>query len=101
VFLYKKFYELFQFAKSNDVHQEIITNSMLLNEKWIDEILNSNTKLAISIRSANKENYEKYIDLYHELSPAVYDKYFWKSSKKYPKNREQIQSNIDKLLSIS
>lgn len=61
-----------------------------------DERLNINI-----IVKKDKENYEKYIDLYHELSPAVYDKYFWKSSKKYPKNREQIRSNIDKLLSIS
>lgn len=42
----------------NNVHQEIITNAMLLNEKWIDEILNSNTKLAISIRSVKKDIYE-------------------------------------------
>ena len=58
VFLYKKFYELFNYAKLNNVHQEIITNAMLLNEKWIDEILNSNTKLAISIRSVKKDIYE-------------------------------------------
>lgn len=58
VFLYKNFYELFNCAKLNNVHQEVITNSMLLNEKWLDEILTSNVKLAISVRSVNKERYE-------------------------------------------
>lgn len=58
VFLYKDFYELFNCAKLNNVHQELITNAMLLNEKWLDEILISNVKLAISVRSANKERYE-------------------------------------------
>ena len=58
VFLYKNFKNLFDLAKKNNVIQEIVTNAMLLDENWINEIVSSNTKLAISIRSVYKTNYE-------------------------------------------
>jgi MoaA/NifB/PqqE/SkfB family radical SAM enzyme len=58
VFLYKYFRELFTFAKKCDVRQQIVTNGMLLDEEWIKQIITSNTKLAISIRSTEKEKYE-------------------------------------------
>lgn len=58
VFLYKNFKILFDLAKKNNVRQEIVTNAILLDENWINEIVSSNTKLAISIRSVDKINYE-------------------------------------------
>ena len=45
-------------AKKNNVRQEIVTNAILLDENWINEIVSSNTKLSISIRSVDKINYE-------------------------------------------
>jgi sulfatase maturation enzyme AslB (radical SAM superfamily) len=44
VFLYEDFYELFSCAKTNNVRQEIVTNAMLLDKKWLDEIMTSNAK---------------------------------------------------------
>jgi len=82
VFLYKDFYELFSCAKTNNVRQEIVTNAMLLDKKWLDEIMMSNTKLAISVRSVKKK-------LYETLSKgALFEKLIF--------NLEYMKKNADK-----
>lgn len=82
VFLYEDFYELFSCAKTNNVRQEIVTNAMLLDKKWLDEIMTSNAKLAISVRSVNKK-------LYETLSKgALFEKLIF--------NLEYMKKNADK-----
>lgn len=58
VFLYKHFDELFEQACKNDVVQDIITNSMLLNEERIIKLLKNNVNLAISVDGVTKDVFE-------------------------------------------
>jgi len=59
VFLYKNFLNLLKLAYDNSVHQIIITNGLLLNEKIIELLCKSNVSLSISIDAVEKELYEK------------------------------------------
>lgn len=59
VFLYKNFMNLMIKASESKVAQEIVTNGILLNEKYIDIFVKNNVSLVISIDAVNKDLYEK------------------------------------------
>jgi len=54
------FEKLFIESLNNDqLRQTIVTNGMLLNDRWIDLLTDSNIELTISIDGFDKETYEK------------------------------------------
>lgn len=61
VFLYKHFEEMFDEAcKWNNLKQQIITNGLAPNPRWIDKIIKAqNTELTFSIDGVTKEVYEE------------------------------------------
>lgn len=59
VFLYNRFNTLFEEANKYSIKQEIITNGLLLNKGYIDNIVSNNVDLALSIDGITKEVYEK------------------------------------------
>jgi len=61
VFLYKHFEEMFDEAgKWNNLKQQVITNGVALNKKWIEKIINTqNSELTFSIDGTTKEVYEE------------------------------------------
>ncbi len=60
VFLLESFEKLFiESLKNEHLHQTIVTNGMLLNDKWIDLLTEANIELTISIDGLDKEIYEK------------------------------------------
>lgn len=58
VFLCKDFKQLFDVVAENQVHQEIVTNGLLLDEDWINKLIISDVTLSISITSIDKSKYE-------------------------------------------
>lgn len=61
VFLYKHFEEMFDEAgKWDNLKQQVITNGVALNKKWIEKIINTNnSELTFSIDGTTKEVYEE------------------------------------------
>jgi len=61
VFLYKHFEEMFDAAaKYSNLTQQIITNGVILNERWTEKIIASgNTELTFSVDGTTKEVYEE------------------------------------------
>lgn len=60
VFLLENFEKLFiESLKNEHLHQTIVTNGMLLNDKWIDLLTEANIELTISVDGLDKEIYEK------------------------------------------
>ncbi|MDD3064909.1 MAG: tetratricopeptide repeat protein [Endomicrobiaceae bacterium] len=61
VFLYKHFEEMFDEAgKWSNLKQQIITNGVALNKKWIEKIIKTeNSELTFSIDGTTKEVYEE------------------------------------------
>ncbi|MGE4385217.1 MAG: radical SAM protein [Endomicrobiaceae bacterium] len=61
VFLYKHFEEMFDEAgKWNNLKQQVITNGIALNKKWIEKIVRTeNSELTFSIDGVTKEVYEE------------------------------------------
>ncbi len=61
VFLYKHFEEMFDEAgKWNNLKQQVITNGIALNKKWIEKIVKTeNSELTFSIDGVTKEVYEE------------------------------------------
>lgn len=61
VFLYKYFEEMFDEAgKWDNLKQQVITNGVALNKKWIEKIINTeNSELTFSIDGTTKEVYEE------------------------------------------
>lgn len=58
-FIYKHFEELFEKAANNiNLCQTIVTNGLLIDEKWAKRLVSSNATLVISIDGAKKETYE-------------------------------------------
>jgi len=73
-FVYKHFEELFEKAANyQNLCQTIVTNGLLIDEKWAKRLVNSNTTVVISIDGAKKETYEyirtgaRYEDLINNL----------------------------------
>lgn len=44
--------------------------------------------------------YDKVCQLWNMVTPETYEKYFWKSSTKYPKTKDQVQERINMFLEI-
>jgi len=61
VFLYKHFEEMFDEAgKWNNLKQQVITNGIALNKRWIEKIVKTeNSELTFSIDGVTKEVYEE------------------------------------------
>lgn len=60
VLLLDNFYELFlESLKNKSLKQTIVSNGMLLNDKWIDALTDADIEFTISIDGLNKEIYEK------------------------------------------
>lgn len=61
VFLYKHFEEMFDEAgKWSNLKQQVITNGIALNKKWIEKIISTeNSELTFSIDGVTKEVYEE------------------------------------------
>lgn len=60
VFLLESFEKLFiESLKNEHLHQTIVTNGMLLNDKWIDLLTEANIELTISVDGLDKDIYEK------------------------------------------
>ncbi|MEA5001831.1 MAG: radical SAM protein [Endomicrobiaceae bacterium] len=60
VFLLETFEKLFIESLNNKhLHQTIVTNGMLLNDKWIDLLTEANIELTISIDGLDKDVYER------------------------------------------
>lgn len=59
VFLYEYFDELFTKASTFPyLSQQVITNGVILNEKWIEKIVKAGAELTVSIDGTTKEVYE-------------------------------------------
>lgn len=60
VFLYKHFEEMFDRASQHlNMKHQVITNGVILNERWIDKIVNSpNTEFTFSVDGTTREVYE-------------------------------------------
>jgi MoaA/NifB/PqqE/SkfB family radical SAM enzyme/Flp pilus assembly protein TadD len=59
VFLCQYFDEMFEKALAfPHLQQQIITNGVILNQKWIERIMKANAELTISVDGVNKEVYE-------------------------------------------
>lgn len=60
VFLYKHFEEMFDRASDfSNMKQQVITNGVILTEKWIEKIVNTpNAELTFSVDGSTKEVYE-------------------------------------------
>ena len=60
VLLLDNFYDLFlESLKNKSLKQTIVSNGMLLNDKWIDALTEADMELTISIDGLNKDIYEK------------------------------------------
>lgn len=60
VLLLDNFYELFlESLKNKSLKQTIVSNGMLLNDKWIDALTDADIEFTISIDGLNKDVYEK------------------------------------------
>ena len=60
VLLLDNFYELFlESLKNKSLKQTIVSNGMLLDDKWIDALTDADIEFTISIDGLNKEIYEK------------------------------------------
>lgn len=60
VLLLDNFYDLFKESlKNKSLKQTIVSNGMLLNDKWIDALTEADIEFTISIDGLNKEIYEK------------------------------------------
>lgn len=60
VLLLDNFYELFlESLKNKSLKQTIVSNGMLLNDRWIDALTDADIEFTISIDGINKEIYEK------------------------------------------
>lgn len=59
-FFHKDFKKLFTEAqKYLEMHQELVTNGLMIDEKWADLLASSNLELEFSIDSVNAENYAR------------------------------------------
>lgn len=59
VFLYKRFEEMFDKATNYPhLEQQVITNGVILTQKWIEKIVKAGVELTISVDGLTKEVYE-------------------------------------------
>lgn len=58
-FIYSQIYDLIDLANKNNVHQQISTNLLLINENKLKQICNENITLFISIDGVTKDIYEQ------------------------------------------
>ena len=90
VLFFKKFFDLIECAKNNNVQQKIITNGLLWKEEQIERLIENNVEIEVSVDGFDDESY-----FYtRRVKGFSLVKNFLEIIKKYNKNKIKVSLNI-------